>query len=96
MPIDQYIRLKRLARRLDVHPKTIGRWVREGRFPAPTYVAGQPLWREADVLVFMEKQKAEPPPPVENEPEGGGGEHSRTSDSEAENRVAKPTKKKVT
>jgi predicted DNA-binding transcriptional regulator AlpA len=70
--IDQYIRLKRLARLLDVHPKTVERWVREGKFPQPTYVAGLPRWREAEVMVYLEKNK-EPPSPQKFKEQTGAG-----------------------
>lgn len=58
MQIDQHIRLKRLARLLDVSPKTVGRWVREGKFPKPIYIGGEPRWRVTEVAVFLEKQKS--------------------------------------
>ena len=33
--MDQYIRRGPLAKRLDVHPTTIDRWVKMGRLPPP-------------------------------------------------------------
>jgi predicted DNA-binding transcriptional regulator AlpA len=79
MPIDQYIRLKKLARLLDVHPKTIQRWSREGRFPAPTYVGGEPRWKESEVLVYLETHKTAPPEADISGTEGSGREHLGTS-----------------
>lgn len=76
MPIDQYVRLKRLAKLLDVHPKTVQRWSREGKFPKPIFVGGEPRWKESEVLVFLEmkRHEPEPEPPPEPEPAPPGAE----------------------
>ena len=44
--MEQLFTVTTIAERLSVHPKTIWRWVREGRFPQPIYIAPRlPRWR---------------------------------------------------
>jgi len=45
-----------------VNPKTIQRWAKEGQFPQPVYLGGEPRWRESDVLIFLEMRKSDPRP----------------------------------
>jgi hypothetical protein len=44
-----FARRQRLAKRYDVTPRTIDRWVRNGTLPTPIYHGKTPLWDE-DVL----------------------------------------------
>lgn len=45
-----WLTLKQVAERETVHPATINRWVREGRFPKPVKIgANCTRWRVTDV-----------------------------------------------
>lgn len=47
---------KQVAAALGVHPTTIGRWVKEARFPAPAKIGGLTRWRADDVNRYVNKQ----------------------------------------
>jgi predicted site-specific integrase-resolvase len=50
-----FVRRRRLAERYDVTPRTIDRWVRDGRLPAPIYRGRTPLW-DVDELDAHDRQ----------------------------------------
>lgn len=47
--------IKEVSGRYGVFPKSIWRWIGEGRFPAPVKLAPKTArWREADLLAYEE------------------------------------------
>lgn len=50
-----------LASRFGVSEATIFRWVAEGKAPPSYKVGGQRLWRERDILEWLERECREEP-----------------------------------
>ena len=52
--IEQIIRPRPLAKRLNVHVTTLWRWTKDGRFPAPLQLGLNSIgWRESDVAAWL-------------------------------------------
>lgn len=47
--------LQRVARMFDAAPRTIRRWIEEGRFPEPITVAGVKRWRQVELERLIEE-----------------------------------------
>jgi prophage regulatory protein len=55
---DCIIRPRMLARRLSIHPQTLWRWVREGRWPRPVRLGPNSCgWRAATVEAELKKRE---------------------------------------
>lgn len=52
------LRKKEVAKRLNVSVQCLDKWVRDGAFIRPFYLANQlPVWDEADVNLWLENKK---------------------------------------
>lgn len=60
----RWLSLKSVADMLEVSPKTVRRWITEGKFPeASTYLpGGQARWADATVQAWALSQNTPPPP----------------------------------
>lgn len=43
----RFLRKRQVAKRYSVHERSIDRWTKDGRLPAPQYRGTIPLWDEA-------------------------------------------------
>lgn len=53
-----FSRIKPTADLLGIHHQTLRRWWKSGRFSKPINVNGIPMFRNSDVLAFLENQQA--------------------------------------
>ena len=51
-----YSRIKPTAELIGLHHQTLRRWWKVGKFPKPVDVNGVPMFRNADLLAFLERQ----------------------------------------
>lgn len=51
-----YSRIKPTAELIGLHHQTLRRWWKVGKFPKPVNVNGVPMFRNADLLAFLERQ----------------------------------------
>ena len=51
-------RIQPTAKIVGVHHQTLRRWWKADKFPKPIYVNGIPMFRNADILAFLENQQA--------------------------------------
>ena len=51
-----YSRIKPTAELIGLHHQTLRRWWKVGKFPKPVNVNGVPMFRNADLLTFLERQ----------------------------------------
>jgi hypothetical protein len=51
-----YSRIKPTAELIGLHHQTLRRWWKVGKFPKPVDVNGIPMFRNADLLAFLERQ----------------------------------------
>ena len=52
-----YIRLSTLVQKIPVNKATIWRWVKAGKFIAPTVLNGIPMWSTQEVDTWIQAQK---------------------------------------
>ena len=64
-PTDDYLAPAEAARLLRIAPRTLIRWLREGRIPHELSETGEPRLRREDVLRLID------PPPESGDPEDG-------------------------
>ena len=50
---------RQLAARLEVHPRTVERWRREGKGPAWHRIGGRIRYRWADVLTWLREHRSD-------------------------------------
>jgi predicted DNA-binding transcriptional regulator AlpA len=51
-----YSRIKPTAELIGLHHQTLRRWWKVGKFPKPVDVNGVPMFRNTDLLAFLERQ----------------------------------------
>ena len=51
-----YSRIKPTAELIGLHHQTLRRWWKADKFPKPVDVNGVPMFRNADLLAFLERQ----------------------------------------
>lgn len=51
-----YSRIKPTAELIGLHHQTLRRWWKVGKFPKPVDVNGVPMFRNADLLAFLDSQ----------------------------------------
>lgn len=51
-----YSRIKPTAELIGLHHQTLRRWWKVGKFPKPVNVNGVPMFRNADLLAFLDSQ----------------------------------------
>ena len=51
-----YSRIKPTAELIGLHHQTLRRWWKVGKFPKPVDINGVPMFRNADLLAFLERQ----------------------------------------
>lgn len=56
---DAYLTYKEVSRLVKVSRKTIARWVKEGKFPKPINLNGEPRWVFNEVFVFLARLQIE-------------------------------------
>ncbi len=49
-----YSRIKPTAKLTGFHHQTLRRWWKVDKFPKPTYVNGVPMFRNADILAWLD------------------------------------------
>jgi predicted DNA-binding transcriptional regulator AlpA len=54
-------RIDEVARRLTVHPQTVFKWIREGKFPPGLKVGNRTIWTEEMLATWMTQQQAKSP-----------------------------------
>lgn len=52
---EDYLKIEKVARILDTTVRTLRRWVKEGKFPAPVRVAGVKRWRAVEIQRIQEE-----------------------------------------
>lgn len=56
----RYLKDRTVAAMVQVHPVTVWRWVRQGKFPKPIKLdTGSTRWRMSDVQEWMDKQEVQ-------------------------------------
>ncbi|WP_333954157.1 helix-turn-helix transcriptional regulator [Psychrobacter sp. S4(2024)] len=51
-----YSRIKPTAELIGLHHQTLRRWWKVGKFPKPVDVNGIPMFKNADLLAFLDRQ----------------------------------------
>lgn len=52
---DEFLTVRQVARRLDISPRTVWRWVAVGRFPAPLRIGPKFVrWRRDDLERYLD------------------------------------------
>ncbi|MEK6219948.1 MAG: helix-turn-helix domain-containing protein [Psychrobacter cryohalolentis] len=51
-----YSRIKPTAELIGLHHQTLRRWWKAGKFPKPVDINGIPMFKNADLLAFLERQ----------------------------------------
>jgi excisionase family DNA binding protein len=64
-PTDDYLAPAEAARLLRISPRTLLRWLRDGRIPHELSETGEPRLRREDVMQMID------PPPESEDPEDG-------------------------
>jgi prophage regulatory protein len=60
--VTELLRMRQVADLLDVSPRTVQRWVDEGRLPAPLVLSSRCLrWRESELLDWLESCRGQHP-----------------------------------
>jgi predicted DNA-binding transcriptional regulator AlpA len=58
-PQADVVRPRHLPQAVGVHPATVWRWLRAGKFPAPIRLGEQAIgWRRADISAWLESRRA--------------------------------------
>lgn len=52
-----FTRIKPTAELIGLHHQTLRRWWKADKFPKPININGVPMFRNADILVFLETQQ---------------------------------------
>lgn len=47
---------KQVLEALQITPKTLRKWVRIGKFPAPALILGRHRWKAEDITAYINKQ----------------------------------------
>ena len=61
--IEPLLNAQRVAAILQVAPRTVRRYAREGCIPRPVRIAGSVRWRKSDILTFIESNCVLPKAP---------------------------------
>ena len=56
--VEKFLTRKQTAEALGIHPCTLDRKWRSGKFPPPAEILGRPMWTEADVEAELQKALA--------------------------------------
>lgn len=51
-----YSRIKPTAELIGLHHQTLRRWWKAGKFPKPVDINGIPMFKNADLLAFLDRQ----------------------------------------
>ena len=60
----RYLGAAEVKRRLSVSDCSLWRWIREGKFPQPSYFGSRRRWLEADIVSWELERRGPPSRPV--------------------------------